>query len=107
MTTLSGRMINGAVVLDRPPPPEWVEGQEVTVSPGQSNGFVEGDDLDSLDQSDDPESIERWIAAWAKLPKLVFTPKEEAEWLNDLEEQKVFALKTWDAECRKIEELFP
>ena len=106
MTTLSGRMINGAVVLDRPPPPEWVEGQEVTVSPGQSNGFVEGDDLDSLDQSDDPESIERWIAALDALPPSCWTDADEERWQSARAEQKAFQNANWERHAEKLKAMF-
>ena len=107
MTTLSGRMINGAVVLDRPPQSEKWEGQDVTILLGKTNEFVEENEINSLDQSDDPESIERWIAALDAMQPLIFTPEEEAEREKDRRERREFELATWESECRKIEGLFP
>lgn len=105
MKSLRGRVIGGSVVLDAPPP-EWVEGEKVRVLLDRDCEFNEADWLDSLDQGDDPESIERWIAAVNAIPKSSWTDEDEARWQAARAEQKAFELSKWEENAAKLKAMF-
>jgi hypothetical protein len=73
--TLTGTWKNGQIILDGPA--DWPEGCRVVVTRGRSQevyGMTEDE------QSNDPESIARWLAEFAAIPPWQMTAEEEAEW---------------------------
>lgn len=72
---LTGTLKNGQVLLDSPA--HWPEGCRVLVmraTVSEPLGAT-GDE-----QADDPESVERWIAAFDAIPPLEMTAEEEERW---------------------------
>jgi hypothetical protein len=73
--TLTGTWKNGQVLLDEPV--DWPEGCRVIVAP---EGSSEVYGMTEEEQSDDPEAIARWVAAFDAISPWQMSAEEEAEW---------------------------
>ena len=73
--TLTGTWKNGQVLLDEPA--DWPEGCRVVVTPEKSREVL---GMTEEEQSDDPEAIARWLAAFDAIPPWQMSAEEEAEW---------------------------
>ncbi len=99
---LTGTLKNGQVLLDSPA--HWPEGCRVLVmraTVSEPLGAT-GDE-----QADDPESVERWIAAFDAIPPLEMTAEEEERWRSAREDHKSSEIAGFDERARRIEALFP
>ncbi len=76
---LTGTWRNGQVMLDVPA--DWPEGCRVVVIPGEPPEETHG--MSEEGQSDDPESIARWLAEFDAIPPWQMTAEEEARWQAD------------------------
>jgi len=100
MSILTGVFKNGSILLDHPPP-EWTEGERVTVRALPWNEVV---GMTEEEQGDDPESIERWIAEFNAIPPLEMSAEEEAAmiaWRKKVKEYNLEAVR------RQFEEGIP
>ena len=90
---------DGQVHLDSPA--SWPEGRRLVVVEDR------GSDIEFMteeEQSDDPASIEQWIAELRALPALTMTPNDEANldaWRKKVKEFNLSAVR------RQMEEGFP
>lgn len=67
---------DGLIYPAEPIPPEWADGQPVTVEPALSNG----------EPSDDPAEIDRWDARCREVGFFDFEPGEEERFQAALDE---------------------
>jgi hypothetical protein len=74
--TLTGTWKNGQILLDGPA--DWPEGCRVVVTQEESSEVY---GMTEEEQSDDPEAIARWLAAFDAIPPWQISAEEEAEWL--------------------------
>ena len=99
MSTIRATWKSGQVHLDLPA--NWPEGSRLVVS---EDRFDDIHFMTEEEQSDDPVSIERWIAELHALPALTMTAEQEADMLAWRKKAKKFNL---DAVRRQMEEGIP
>jgi hypothetical protein len=88
MVVITGTLMNGRIVLDEST--DWPDGSRVIVLPVGARDL----DVDSeVSQSNDPESIVRWLAEFDAIPPWEFTPEEEARWRGDREAVKRYTIE--------------
>ena len=80
VNAIKGTLRNGHVILDGPT--NLPDGCRVLVEP----------EVTEEEQSEDPESIARWLAEFDAIPPLQFTPEEEAQWQADRQAVKSYTL---------------
>jgi hypothetical protein len=73
--TLTGTWKDGQVLLDETA--DWPEGCRIVVIPEESPEVY---GMPEEEQSDDPEAIARWLAAFDAIPPWQMSTEEEAEW---------------------------
>ena len=73
--TLTGTWKDGQILLDEPA--DWPQGCRVVVTP---EGSLDVNGMREEEQSDDPESIAKWLAEFDAIPPWRMTAEEEAEW---------------------------
>ncbi len=88
MIAIKATFKNGAIVPDGPVP--WREGSRLVV---HEDALADVEFMTEDEQSDDPESVERWIAELRALPPLVMTPQQEAELMAWREKVKAFNIE--------------
>jgi hypothetical protein len=76
---LKGTWKDDRILLDEPA--DWPEGCRVVVTPGESPEEIYG--MMEEEQSDDPQSIAKWLAEFDAIPPWQMTADEEAEWHAD------------------------
>lgn len=94
MTTLTGTIKNGQVVLDRPA--DLPDDTRVIVMPGHTAGSDDG--------PMSPEEIDRVLAAMENIQPFEMTPEEEAEIEAGRQRRKEYTIAHMD---EGIEDLFP
>ncbi len=99
MSAIKATWLNGQVLLDSRA--DWPDGRRLLVSEDRP------DDIDFMtedEQTDDTETIERWIKELQALPALTMTPQQEAEltaWRKKVKEHNLQAMR------RQMEEGIP
>jgi hypothetical protein len=99
MKTVKGTWTNGQIVPDGPV--DWREGSRLVIS---EESLPELEFLTEEQQSDDPESVQRWIDDLRAIPPLPMTPEQEADLLTWKQKVKEFNL---EAVRRQMEEGIP
>lgn len=101
MSTITGTFRNGKIELHGPPPPDWVDGAEVSVEMKSP-----ADEIDLT--GDSPEAIAAWIKAMEELRVLAAEAPEAGEELQRiLAERKAENKAMWDQQMKRAEGLFP
>ena len=96
MNAIKATFTKGQIVPDTPV--SWEEGCRLLVQPESS---AEIEFLTEAEQSDDPESIQRWIEELRAVPPVPMTAEQEANLLAWREKAKAFNL---EAVRRQMEE---
>ncbi len=105
MSTVRGRIKNGAMEFDGPLPTDWPDGAEVETRLKSVESDL-GWGMREEDWPTTPEGIEEWCAWVSSLEPFLSTPEELESFERVLAEQKAWELANWDARCKKIEGLF-
>lgn len=95
---------NGRIVPDGPI--RWAEGTKFVIRERRRmTAFrADCDDVRWEDlQADDPESVERWIAALNAIPPLQMTASEKAAWHAARQAQRDFELSSFDVAAERLE----
>src|SRR5208283_2071899 len=105
MHAITGTFKNGQIVPNQPA--EWPEGTTVRIEPIPAPTEIEEPDREKLgmteeEQTDDPESVARWIAAFDSIPPLQMTPEEEVEWQAARQAQKEFEKTVFFEQAEKL-----
>lgn len=98
MSRVEGVVENGRVEVAAPA--DWPDGTHVVVEPAAPM-----QDLNSSDEAwkTDPESIEKWIAAFESIPPLEMSAEEETNWQQARQEQKTLDLAGWERRGSLVE----
>jgi TusA-related sulfurtransferase len=100
MTSATGHFRNGVIELDGPPPEEWVDGAEVSVSMDvPTNGEI---DI----TGDCPEAITAWLKWYDQLHIETKDSSFHEELEHILKENKEQELVRWEEYTSKIERMF-
>jgi hypothetical protein len=99
MSAITGTFRNGKIELHGPPPPDWVEGTEVSGELTPTTGEI---DL----TGDSPEAIAAWIKWYDDLHKSGIGSSFAEEVGAVLAEQKEEELAGWDEYCKRIDGIF-
>jgi len=99
MSAITGTFRNGKIELHGPPPTDWVDGTEVSVSPREPAGEI---DI----TGDSPEAIAAWIKAMEELHKLTAESTFAEELEAVLAEDKRQELARWEEESKRAEGVF-
>ncbi len=99
MSAITGTFRGGKIELHGPPPADWTDGTEVSVSPSE---VVEDIDL----TGDSPEAIAAWIKWYDDLHKSGIGSPFAEELAAVLAEDKKEELAMWDEHNKKLDGLF-
>ena len=90
--------------IEVPATPDWPDGTKVMVDVMPMPAVNRLDDVDfmtEVEQSDDPDAINRWIAELETLPGITMTPEEEAAMLAWRKKEQEFNLEAARREITK------
>ena len=82
MNAIMGTWKSGKIVLDSPA--NWPDGCRVLVEPEVAS---------TIEPSENPETIEKWLAEFDAIPPFEMTPEEEAHWIADRQAIKDYSLE--------------
>lgn len=99
MSAVTGTFRDGKIELHGPPPADWVEGTEVSVSPRETAGEI---DL----TGDSPEAIAAWIKWYDDLHASGIGSSFAEELEAILAEDKKEELARWDEDSKRIDGIF-
>ena len=103
MITLSGRVIDGSVVFDTPPP-ECIEGKRVEIE------VIEEDEpqfgIPDRDWPTTPEGIQQLITEMMQEEPVEWTDAEWSNWEKERKERKEIEIPAWTERAKRIEEIF-
>ena len=85
MNAVDGKLENNALRLE-----EWLEGANLPATPTRPSGFRM---LTEVEQSDDPEEVEKWIAEQEAIPPLVMDPEDEARMWESLRATREYTIR--------------
>lgn len=88
MSAIKATWKNGHVLLDNPV--DWPEGRRLVVA---EDRMADIDFMTEYQQSDDAESIERWITELHALPALTMSAEQEAEMIAWRKKAKEYNLE--------------
>ena len=100
MIAVHAKWKDGQVVVEEAV--DWPDGCELEVRPMTRHGSVA-----DLVESNDPETIARWIAEFQAIPPLQLTAAEEAEWQAARQAQREFELQTFQQRADQIQKSLP
>lgn len=99
MSTITGTFRNGKIELHGPPPPDWVDGTEVSGELSPTTGEI---DL----TGDSPEAIAAWVKAMAEVHALAAESSEAGDELQCiLAERKAENKAMWEQYVKRVEGL--
>ncbi len=98
MSVISGTFRGGKIELHGPPPPDWVDGGEVSVE------MTPADEIDLT--GDSPEAIAAWIKWYDEFTATTQDSTFPEELEVFLAERKKEELAKWGAWCKRIDGLF-
>ena len=99
MSAITGTFRDGKIELHGPPPPEWVDGTEVSVELREEDGEI---DL----TGDSPEAIAAWLKWYDEFTATTKDSTFPEELEAFLAERKKEELAMWDKMCKRIDGLF-
>lgn len=99
MSAITGTYRDGKIELHGPPPPDWVEGGEVSVEMKPPAGEI---DI----TGDSPEAIAAWLKWYDEFTATTSDSTFPEELEAFLAERKKEELAKWDAWCKRIDGLF-
>lgn len=104
MTTMTGRLIGGKIVLDRPAP-EGAEGKRVEIEVFENDETPLG--IPDRDWPTTPEGIQKLVAEMNCEESVEWTDGEWQSWQQERDEQKQKEIAAWAERSKQIEEIFP
>lgn len=99
MSAVTGTFRGGKIELHGPPPVDWVDGIEVSVSPREPASEI---DL----TGDSPEAIAAWLRWYDEFVRLPRTSGAGDELQRILEERKAENKALWERQVKRAEGLF-
>jgi len=101
MNVIKATYQNGQFVPDQPV--DWPEGKRVVIAPADEPSFAQTADGE---QTDDPESIARWIKEFDAIPPLEMTPEEEAQWQAARQAQRELEKATFVERAERLRRMY-
>lgn len=99
MSAIDGTFRNGKIELHGPPPADWVDGAEVSVSPVATPGEI---DI----TGDSPEAIAAWLKWYDEFLRLPRSAEAGDELQRILDERKAENKAMWEQHVKRAEGLF-